>query len=367
MSITIKDVAELAEVSVSTVSRVINKSKPVSNEVKQRVIKAIKDLNYQPNEIARSLVTKKSNLIGLIVTDIRISYISEMVRGIEEIGKLYGYDILLSSSYGDVDTELHFIDVLKNKQAEAIVIITEEKHEEVIKALNDINKPYSYLNRFTVDERNSFVQSNHKRASYDLGKLILKKGHRNVMFVCNSLDEDTAEFLKFKGFKKAFQEQDLKLFKYKTKEQDLSKIYSQGEKIFSLAKSEDISCIYCCRDEVAIEFMNYCYDNGIKVPGDISVCGYGGIPIARKIRPKLTTIIEPYYDIGAVSVNKLIRTIEKNELESKIRKKMMDSGEGIDEKKISEIVEKQIEETKKVSLYYKIIEGSSVKDLSQNK
>ena len=89
MSATIKDVAKLAEVSISTVSRVINDSKPVRPEARRRVLKAIDDLGYKPNEIARSLVTKKSNLIGIIVDDIGNSYVAQIVRGIEEIGRMY--------------------------------------------------------------------------------------------------------------------------------------------------------------------------------------------------------------------------------------------------------------------------------------
>ena len=98
MSATIKDVAKLAGVSISTVSRVINDSKPVSSEVKEKVLAAIEELGYKPNEVARTLVTKKSYLIGVIVSDIGNSYVAQMVRGIEEVGRMYNYDILLCLS-----------------------------------------------------------------------------------------------------------------------------------------------------------------------------------------------------------------------------------------------------------------------------
>ena len=99
MSATIKDVAKMAEVSISTVSRVINDSKPVSPEVRKRVLEVIDELGYKPNEVARTLVTKKSFLIGVIATDIGNSYVAQIIRGIEEVGKMYNYDILLCSSY----------------------------------------------------------------------------------------------------------------------------------------------------------------------------------------------------------------------------------------------------------------------------
>src|SRR6056297_3835006 len=101
MAITIKDVAKKANVSISTVSRVINKSKPVSDDVRERVEEVIKELNYEPNPIARSLVMKKTNLIGVIVPDISSFFIGEVLNAIEQIAKIYKYDIILCNSYAD--------------------------------------------------------------------------------------------------------------------------------------------------------------------------------------------------------------------------------------------------------------------------
>ena len=125
MTITIKDVAKMAEVSISTVSRVINDSKPVSPEARRKVLHAIEELGYEPNEIARSLVTRKSNLIGVIVDDIGSYYISQIVRGIEEIGRMYNYDIILASSYGDPEMEMKFLQLFKTKQVEGIILVSE--------------------------------------------------------------------------------------------------------------------------------------------------------------------------------------------------------------------------------------------------
>ena len=144
MTATIKDVARLAEVSISTVSRVINDSKPVSPEARRRVLKAIEDLGYKPNEVARSLVTKKSNLIGVIVDDIGNSYVANIVRGIEEIGRMYNYDILLCSSYGDRQIETKFIQVLTTKQVEGIILVSEIVNHEVINNINEYKIPFVY-------------------------------------------------------------------------------------------------------------------------------------------------------------------------------------------------------------------------------
>ena len=123
---TIKDVAKLAGVSISTVSRVMNESKPVSPESRRKVLDAIKKLDFKPNELARSLVMRKSNMIGVIVKDIGISYMAQIIRGIEEIGRMYNYDILLSSTYGDIEVEHKIIEFMCTKQVEGIIMIVEK-------------------------------------------------------------------------------------------------------------------------------------------------------------------------------------------------------------------------------------------------
>jgi len=147
MAVTIKDVAKMAGVSISTVSRVINDSKPVSPESRRKVLHAIETLGYEPNEIARSLVTKRSNLIGVIVDDIGNYYISQIVRGIEEIGRMYNYDIVLCSSYGDAETELKFLQLLRSKQVEGVIIASEIINKELIDLVDKLRIEIMYLNR----------------------------------------------------------------------------------------------------------------------------------------------------------------------------------------------------------------------------
>ena len=142
MASTIKDVAKMADVSISTVSRVINDSKPVSPEARRRVLHAIDVLDYKPNEVARSLVTKKSNLIGVIVEDIGSNFISQILRGVEEVGRMYKYDILLSSSYGDQESEMKFANLLAQKQVEGIIVISNLHNPKLEYKLEESKIPY---------------------------------------------------------------------------------------------------------------------------------------------------------------------------------------------------------------------------------
>lgn len=317
MSATIKDVARLAEVSISTVSRVINDSKPVSPEVKKKVLDAIDELGYKPNEVARTLVTKKSFLIGVIVTDIGKSYVAQMVRGIEEVGKMYNYDILLCSSYGDKDTELKFIQLLNRKQVEGIILLSEIVNEEVKEQIESSKIPFVYLNRYFYLEDFPTVSIDDSDASYEMTNYLINLGHKNIVYVTPNKDEEySLEKLKIAGYKKAIEEfgEGDEIFCY-TNGYSIEEGYEIGRDILKFRDEYDISAVFCSHDELAIGIINYLYDNNIKVPEEISVAGYGDIKIASIYRPKLTTIKEPYYDIGAVAIRRIIKELKGEKVE----------------------------------------------------
>lgn len=315
MTTTIKDVAKLAGVSISTVSRVINNSKPVSLEVRKKVLDAIKELDYKPNEVARSLVTRKSNLIGVIVTDLGNSYIAEMVRGIEEIGQMYNYDIILSSSYGNIDAEMKFVKFLTSKQVEGIVLISEKNDNEVIDEIQNYNIPFIYLNRYCSKSDLSTVSIDNYKACYSMVEYLSDLGHENILYISYENDDEySVEISKIEGYNKAIQDKEKKGSVYYAKGLTIQDGYDIGKSVLQFVRENDISAIFCCHDEIAIGLMSYCYDKKIRVPEDISICGFGDKSIASIYRPRLTTVREPFYDIGAVAIRSVIKKINGQEL-----------------------------------------------------
>jgi len=333
MSATIKDVARLAEVSISTVSRVINDSKPVSPEARRRVLKAIDDLVYKPNEVARSLVTKKSNLIGVIVDDIGKSYVAQIVRGIEEIGRMYKYDIVLCSSYGDEETELRFIQLLMQKQVEGIIVVSEIENFKIGTKLEKYNVPLVYLNRFYNILSTPTVNIDNKLASNTLVKYLIDNGHRDILYITQDQDSDLSiEKSKISGYEEEIYKSGGKPILFKMKGYSVQDGYDMGGNILNVIKENNISAVYCCNDQIAVGLMNYLFDNNIRVPEDISVVGYGDITLSSIYRPKLTSIKEPNYDIGAVAIRRILKEI---------------NGESIDEQTIKLPVQLMIRESVK--------------------
>lgn len=316
--VTIKDVARLAGVSISTVSRVINDSKPVSKEVREKVLEVIKETGYRPNDVARSLVTRRSYLIGVIVNDLSSSYVAEMVKGVEEVGKMYNFDILLCSSYYDTEAQLKYLRLLDRKQAEGLIMIGYKYDKEIIDKVKELNKPTIFFTRDLIDDSLKYVKIDSKSAMYEMTNYVIKNGHKNILYASDYDEKSTYEAEKIQGFKDAVGDNNIDIYEIlEVQGRKYREGYKFGEKLSN--KGFDYTAIVCTNDEIAYGIMNALFDNGIKVPEDVSVVGYGGYKESKIIRPSLTTVSEPYYDIGAVAIRNLIKEIEgEEEVENKI-------------------------------------------------
>lgn len=308
--ITIKDVAKLSGVSISTVSRVINDSKPVSPEVRKKVLSVIEETGYKPNDVARSLVTRRSYLIGVIINNLAQSYVADIVRGIEEIGKMYDYDILLCSSYFSKEAQKKYLQLLDRKQAEGIFLVGHKFDDEVIDLAKSLNKPCVYFTQ-KIKEDMEHISIDYFAAGQEATNFLIKQGHKKIAYISDFDDTVTAEEQKISGYKKALKDNELAV--------KSSSIYSAGGRRYNHAYTlgpdvlkdiKKIDAILCSNDELAIGIMNYLLDNGVNVPEDVSVMGFGNIREGQVVRPQLTTVGEPFYDYGAVGMRTLIKTIK---------------------------------------------------------
>lgn len=313
--ITIKDVAKQANVSISTVSRVINKSKPVSDEVKERVQEVIDELGYKPNPIARSLVMKKTNLLGVIVPDISAFFMGEVLNAIEQIAKIYDYDIILCNSYGERSQEMKYFNLLKNKHVEGIIFLTykiEEEHKEFI---SETDIPVVLINRFSEDLETLSVSIDHKKATYDMTSYLIEKGNKKIALLRNGVSNDVFINDQLKGYQMALEENEISY--------DEALVYNGIFKIddaYSIVKkmiAEDSvpDAIFAMSDDIAVASMNCLIDNGYDIPEDVQVASFHDTKIANLFRPKLTTIKQPLFDLGSVATRILIKKINK-ELEN---------------------------------------------------
>ncbi len=315
--ITIKDVARKAGVSISTVSRVINNSKPVSNEIRQRVLKIIEETGYVPNPLARSLVTKKSQLIGVIVPDISDFFMGELLNGIEEVGKIYNYDIVLCNSYGEPDEELKYINLLKSKQVAGIIFVSWKMNQDHVDVIEKANIPAVYISKNASEFDVYSVSINNFEASYDMTKYLIENGNKKIAFMKSSVQDSIMDSDRYRGYEKALEESDIEIDENLVKEGDATS--ESGYYLMSeLIEAKDIpDAVFASHDEIAVGVINCILDAGYKVPEDISVSGYNDIKLASLYRPALTTIKQPIYDMGAVSIRMIVKMINGEGLEDK--------------------------------------------------
>lgn len=315
MSITIKDVAKKANVSISTVSRVINDSKPVSDDIKMRVVKVIEELGYKPNPVARSLVTKKSRLIGVLIPDISDPYIAELLNAIEEVAKTYDYDIILCNSYGSLESEEHYMRLLQTKQVEGMLFLTYKLRTAHKVFFETTQMPVVMINRDATELNLSSVSVNNYEAVREMTSKLFDDGHDDIVLIRNGKDSDVFGPSQLEGFKKAYEDHS-KVFDEKYVFDGKFQVDNAYNIVKALVDKKEVpSAIVATTDSMAVGAINSLIDAGLRVPEDVSVAGFYDTKIAELYRPQLTTIHQPIYDIGAIAIRLLIKQINGEEKE----------------------------------------------------
>lgn len=309
MAASIKDVAREAGVSIATVSRVLNDIDVVNEDTKKKVKDAIKKLSYRPNIVARSLKTQKSSTIGIIIPDISNQFYPEIVRGCEDVANIYNYNIMLCNADLDVDKEMESLRILKEKMIDGVIYMSNSIENNVISLIKELEMPIVLVETTDADDIFPSVTIDNVMAASDAVKYLMNKGNKNIAYVGTTIDKVNALTKRYTGYKKALEETGIELVK------DLT--YLGGVKARDgyrgintiLDKGNKVDAVFCASDEIAMGVINALRDRDIKVPGDIDVMGFDDIYSASVFYPKLTTVAQPMYDMGSVSMRMLIKSI----------------------------------------------------------
>ena len=317
--ITIKDVANLAECSPTTVSRVINNSDhPVSKETEKKVRDAIEKLNFSPNRIAQGLKSDKSNIIGMIVHDICDSYFAQMVKGLEEFISGHEYIVNIYNTGRSIDKEIHATNMLKANRADAIVfagsaLMDEKYKKEMSKIIEQLKAKETELLGVTPHPfaiRN--INLGNEKAAKLIGEYLIKNGHQNIAYI-EGPQELYTNNLRKKGLKKILAKNNLTLKKELIFNGDFT--FEGGREVaFKLLdKIDSITAVLAANDATALGLMWELENQGIKVPDDISVVGIDDLPEAKYSYPPLTTVSIPIYELGTNMGKYLLSRLKNNE------------------------------------------------------
>ncbi|MCL5070693.1 MAG: LacI family transcriptional regulator [Actinobacteria bacterium] len=312
--VNIYDVAKKSNVSIATVSRVINNNKGVSVKTREKVLTVTKELNYDINIIAKSLVTKKTGTIGVIIPDITTMFFSMIVRGIEDFSRENNLNLIIGNSDNDVNKELYYLNEFNKRNVDGIIISCTERKKEQNKhiiTLLEKQKPLVLIDRYIPDIYSSYVITNNIRGGYLAARHLIEQGHKKIALINGPKTISICTERKV-GFIKALNEFNLN-FDKKLEffgDLDAKSGYEIMEKIHN--SKNKVTAIFAICDLIAIGALKYLKDKKLLIPDDYAVVGFDNLPYSFLLKPNLTTIEQQKYLMGNKAANILIKNILNN-------------------------------------------------------
>ncbi|MCM3735195.1 LacI family DNA-binding transcriptional regulator [Bacillus cytotoxicus] len=309
MNKTISDIAQIAGVAKSTVSRYLNGGS-VSEVTKEKIKRAIQETGYVPNTFAQSLKAKKTNIIGTIVPRLD-SYASSLTLiGVDEQLKELNYQMLISNSNQDLEREIEIIYTLANQKVAGIILLATQVTDQHIEAFRKIDIPVLLVGQ-QHKEVYSFIHDD-SGAAYHIGQYILEKGHRRIGYLGVAEHDIAVGVNRKQGFKKAVgTKSDCEVKYYETSFNIEDAIETASEII------EDFqpSILVCATDNIALGALKAAYMKGLRVPEDLSITGFGGYQVTGVIHPALTTVKFYYKEVGQMAARNIVKLINEEEIE----------------------------------------------------
>lgn len=309
--ITLKDIAKLANVSVTTVSLVLNDADSRISSAKKEEIKNIaKELNYNPNYLAKSLSTGSTKMVGLIIPDIENPYFSTFSKYIEDILRAKGYFVLLVNSNDKLDNDRKLINQLVDRRVDGLIIIPsiESYHKNNNQYIfKNINVPYVLVDRLFDEDAANQVSYDNKYGGYIATKFLLENGAINIACITGPLDSFSGKY-RYQGYLKALSENKLAVFKENIYEGDyrFETGYEYGLK---LSKRNDIDGIFSCNDLMAYGVLKAFRELRVK-PEDFKIVGYDNLKQSEMFGISLTSVYQDINKLAEVSCKQLLAQIK---------------------------------------------------------
>ncbi|MDY0289293.1 MAG: LacI family DNA-binding transcriptional regulator [Sphaerochaeta sp.] len=325
MGINLIDVANYCNVSSATVSMVVNgKTERISDATTQKVLEAVKVLGYVPNMAARSMMTRQTKTIGLIIPDISDYFFSELAKGIGDEADRMNYDLILGNTNGSLAKEQEYIRVFQGRLVDGIIfspLNTGEENDQFA-VLQAKKYPFVTIERYLAELEVPSVIMNNFQGAFDLATHMTSLGHRHIAFITGPMAAESSK-QRLAGYKSALSNVHIPY--------DPSLVFEgnffyesgvkAGEDFFSLGRT-DVTAVLASNNTMALGFYEVAESRGYSIPKDLSLAGIGGARFCPVLRPKITTIDMPIYEIGKSAAQMLFKLIKGKPLKEK--KKVFD-------------------------------------------
>ena len=312
--ITMRDVAELAGVSKATVSHVINETRFVEEATKARVLSAIRTLGYRPNVAARSLTTRRTRIIGLIVSDITNTFFAELMRGIEDVLIANGYSLMLCNTNEVLEREEYYIDILLRQGVDGIIAAATSQDWDVLSEASKLNIPIVMLDR-TFDNANSpYVGVNNTHGAYLGARHLIDRGYHDIGILSGFQRLSTMRE-RLAGFEGALAEANLPLRAEWCIDSPLS--IDDGKRAMQqmMSQEERPRAVFICNNLLSLGALMSLREMNLDCPRDVAIASFDDHPWAQVSDPPLTVVRQPTYAIGETAAHKVLKALNDADAE----------------------------------------------------
>ncbi|HTK12094.1 MAG TPA: LacI family DNA-binding transcriptional regulator [Ktedonobacteraceae bacterium] len=324
---TIKDVARQAGVGLGTVSRVLNDSGYVSQEARQRVLEAVRMLNYVPNAQARAMMTRRTMMLGVVLPDLTNPYFPSLVRGIVDEARQRGYTVILLETNWQPANEQQAVDTLRRQSVDGVILLDVSLSDLLSNTLMQAGIPVVLVGRGGEHQDVAQIMVNNYNGATEAMRWIFSRGHTQVGFLCGSKDVVSAR-QRIRAYLDGMGWNDISVDEAEMHPElpivaaNYSFELGREAAQLLLQKYPAVTCIFAANDLSALGALSYLTARGISVPDDMAVVGFDDILMASLVHPPLTTIRQPVYDMGQAGARLLLERIERPE--SEIRRLVFD-------------------------------------------
>jgi DNA-binding LacI/PurR family transcriptional regulator len=307
----IRDVAERAGVSISTVSRVINGSGPASPKAREAVLRAVDETGFRPNTIGRNLKTARSRTIGVLVPSLKNPIFADAVQGIERAAERAGYGILLASSNYDPAKEVQAVEVFLSNRVEGLIVtVADEQSSPALDLLRRDRVPFVLVFNPALDPGPSAITIDNQGAARAIVSELIALGHRRIAMIAGRFDASDRSGLRRAGYERALRDAGITpgpVVEVSFDSLDLSTHCAE------LCRADPApTALFCSTDMLAIAAMRGLATIALRVPADMSVVGFDGIAVGEWIAPSLATVVQPAEEMGAQALRHLLERVNEN-------------------------------------------------------
>lgn len=317
MNITIYDVAREASVSMATVSRVVNGNPNVKPATRKKVNEVIERLGYRPNAVARGLASKKTTTVGLIIPDISNIFYAELARGIEDIATMYKYNIILSNSDQNEEKEMRLIQTMLGKQVDGLIFMGNHINDEHVKEFDRSPVPIVLAGSVEQTGKAPSVTIDYKEAAREAVQLLIDKGHKRIAYVASPFHDVINTAYVLASYKEVLEGAGIY-----AEELVIEGDYTYDSGMEAWQKLNDVNgrptAVLVYNDEMALGVVHGAQDDGLTIPNDLEVISFDSTKLSLMVRPQLTAVVQPLYDIGAVAMRLLTKLMNKEEVDNPV-------------------------------------------------